>query len=503
MRESDIKKLNELHTLLREIEYIKYTLNGLLYWDKITKMPKGGIYYRSEVMAHFGEELYKKFSSSKLHKLVDYFEKNYRDDIKINSMLRRIKRNYIYVNQIPKKMYKEYISHISISEMVWQEAKEKNDFSILVPYLEKIVCYFKEFAECWGYKKDPYDALIEYYEEGINTEILDKLIPDLKDFAMETLKKIEALPKEKPKEKKKKEFSFEKQKELSERILKMIGFDFKYGRVDISEHPTTLANSPQDVRIVTTFSKDNIFKGIYNTLHTGGKGIYEQDIDSNLLGTLLGEVSTFSLEETEAKIYENIVGKDKNFCKLLLEEIKDIFPKDYKNMTLEDIYKKVNKVESSLIRIDADELTSILHIIIRYEIERDLINNKIEVKDLPNIWKSKYKEYLKIEPTEDSNGVLQDIHWVAGYFGYFPSYLLSGVYAGQIVAFMNRELKNITENIDKEKLKEIHRWLKENIHRYGAIYTPKELIMNISNEEIDSKYYIEYLKKKYIELYKI
>lgn len=500
MRESDIKKLNELHTLLREIEYIKYTLNGLLYWDKITKMPRGGIYYRSEVMAHFGEELYKKFSSSKLHKLVDYFEKNYGDDIKINSMIRRIKRNYIYVNQIPKKIYKEYISHISMSEMAWQEAKEKNDFSIFAPYLEKIICYFKEFAEYWGYKNDPYDALIEYYEDGITTELFDKLIPDLKKFAMETLKRID-LPKENKKQRK--EFSFEKQKELSEKLLKIIGFDFQYGRVDISEHPTTLANSPQDVRVVTTFSKEEIFKGIYNTLHIGGKGIYEQDIDINLLGTLLGEVSTFALEEAEAKIYESIIGKDKNFCKLLLREIKNVFPKEYKDMTLEDIYKKVNKIEPSFIRIDADELTSILHIIIRYEIERDLINNKIAVKDLPDIWRSKYKEYLKIEPTEDSKGVLQDIHWAAGYFGYFPSYLLSGIYAGQIVASMNRELKNITENINEENLKEIHRWLKENIHRHGAVYTPKELIMNISKEEINSKYYIEYLRKKYIELYKI
>lgn len=500
MRESDIKKLNELHTLLREIEYIKYTLNGLLYWDKITKMPRGGIYYRSEVMAHFGEELYKKFSSSKLHKLVDYFEKNYGDDIKINSMIRRIKRNYIYVNQIPKKIYKEYISHISMSEMAWQEAKEKNDFSIFAPYLEKIICYFKEFAEYWGYKNDPYDALIEYYEDGITTELFDKLIPDLKKFAMETLKRID-LPKENKKQRK--EFSFEKQKELSEKLLKIIGFDFQYGRVDISEHPTTLANSPQDVRVVTTFSKEEIFKGIYNTLHIGGKGIYEQDIDINLLGTLLGEVSTFALEEAEAKIYESIIGKDKNFCKLLLREIKNVFPKEYKDMTLEDIYKKVNKIEPSFIRIDADELTSILHIIIRYEIERDLINNKIAVKDLPDTWRSKYKEYLKIEPTEDSKGVLQDIHWAAGYFGYFPSYLLSGIYAGQIVASMNRELKNITENINEENLKEIHRWLKENIHRHGAVYTPKELIMNISKEEINSKYYIEYLRKKYIELYKI
>lgn len=500
MREIDIKKLNELHLLLREIEYIKYTLNGLVYWDKITKMPKGGIYYRSEVMAHFGEELYKKFSSAKLHKLVDYFEKNYSDDKKISSMIRRIKRNYIYVNQIPKKIYKEYIAHISLSEAAWQEAKEKNDFKIFAPYLEKIVDYFKKFAEYWGYKNDPYDALIEYYEEGVTTEILENLIPDLKKFTMETLKRIDSPIKVKKPDR---EFPFEKQEELSREILKTIGFDFQYGRLDISEHPTTLANSPQDVRLVTTFNKKEILTGIYNTLNIGGKGLYEQDIDTNLLGTLLGEVSTFALEEAEAKIYENIIGKDKNFCKLLLKKIKDIFPDEYENLTLETLYKTVNKVEPSFIRIDADELTSILHIIIRYEIERDLINNKIKVKDLPEIWRAKYKEYLKIEPKKDSEGVLQDIHWAAGYFGYFPSYLLSGIYSGQIVGAMNKELKNITEKIDEKNLYNIHKWLKENIHRHGAVYTPRELIMNISNEDINSIYYIEYLRKKYIDLYNI
>lgn len=500
MRENDIKKLNELHTLLKEIEYIKYTLNGLVYWDKITKMPKGGIYYRSEVMAHFGEELYKKFSSTKLHKLVDYFEKNYGEDKKINSMVKKIKRNYIYVNQIPKNIYKDYISHISISEAMWQEAKEKDDFKVFVPYLEKIVNYFREFAEYWGYKNDPYDALIGYYEDGITTEMLEKLIPKLKTFTIETLEKIKIFSEKKEL---KKEYSFEKQEQLSKNILKTIGFNFQYGRLDISEHPTVLSNSPQDVRIITTFSKKDIFKGIYNTLHCGGKGIYEQDIDIKLLGSLLGEVSTFSLEEAEAKIYENIIGKNKSFCKLLLKKIREIFPEEYKDVTEDIIYKKVNNIEPSLIRINADELTSILHIIIRYEIERELINDRIKVGDLPEIWRTKYKEYLKVEPNKDSEGILQDIHWAAGYFGYFPSYLLSGIYSAQIVEVMNREMGNIIENIDEKNLQKIHRWLKENIHKHGAVYTPRELIMNISNKDIDSEYYVEYLKKKYIELYKI
>lgn len=500
MREEDIKKLNELHKLLRDIEYIKHTLNGVVYWDKITNMPRGGIDYRSEVIGYFAEELYKKFSSSKLHKLVSYFEKKYDKNIKIMAMIRRIKRNYIYVNSIPKNIYRDYIAHISISEAIWQEAKEKNNFDIFAPYLEKIIDYFKKFTNYWGYTDNPYDALLNYYEEGINTKLIEKMIPELKSFAIDTLSKIktnnEVLNI-------KGDFSHERQKELSVIILKLIGFDFSYGRLDISEHPTTLANSPKDVRIVTAFNKNDILKGVYNTLHEGGKGLYEQDIDCNLLGTLLAEVSSFSLQEAEAKFYESIIGKDKQFCKILLEHIQKLFPHHYKNISLEEFYKEVNKVEPSLIRIEADELTSILHIIIRYEIEYDLINDNIKVQDLPKIWKEKYKEYLNVDCEDDKNGVLQDIHWSAGYFGYFPSYLLSGIYAAQIAAVLNKDLGNITENINTENLKIIHNWLKENIHRYGAIYTPSELIEKVSGKPINSIYYIEYLKKKYIGLDKI
>lgn len=502
MRENDIKKMKEFQAMLKEIEYIKYTLNSLIYWDKITNMPKGGIYYRSDVISYFGGELYKKFSSARLYKYVEYFEKNYKTDKKISAMMRKIKRNYMYVNQIPKKVYQDYITHISLSEAAWEEAKIKDKFEIFAPYLEKIVEYFKKFAEYWGYEKDPYDALMGYYEDGITTGTMDKLIEELKVSIIEILEQVKSKKLKISKMKLDGEYSIEKQRYLSEELLKIIGFDFEYGRLDISEHPTTLASSPKDVRLITTFNIKDIVKGIYNTLHEGGKALYEQDIDENLLGTLLAEVSTFSLEEAEARIYGSIIGKDRNFCKILLEKIKGIFS-EYEKISVDEFYQEVNRVEPSLIRIDADELTYLLHIIIRYEIERDLINNKIEVKNLSKIWREKYREYLKILPETDRDGVLQDIHWAAGYFGYFPSYLLSIIYSGQIAGIMDRELGGITERISIDNLKLIHQWLKENIHRHGSVYTPEELINNISGEKIDSSYYIDYLRKKYNKLYKI
>lgn len=494
MTQQEIKKLNDLTKLLKEIEYIKYTLNGVLYWDKMTMMPKGGIYYRSEVMSYLAEELYKKFSSSKLHKLVEYFDQNFKNDEKIVAMIRKIKRNYVYVNKIPKAEYKEYINHIAISEAMWQEAREKNDFSIFAPYLNKSLEYFKKFAQYWGYEKNPYDALLQYYEDGIDVEMLERLIPKLKEVVLEIVKK------------RKKNFhkilyddiSNEDQEKISKELLELIGFNFNYGRLDVGEHPTTLSSSPRDVRIVTHLEKEDIFTGIYNTLHEGGKGLYEQDIDNTLIGTLLAEVSSFSLEEAESKIYENIIGKNRKFCFLLHEKLSKISSK-IKESNVEEIYHYVNKITPSLIRINADEVTFILHIIIRYEIEKELIEEKIEVEDIVKVWNEKYKLYLGVVPNNFKEGILQDIHWAAGYFGYFPSYLLAGIYSAQIVAILNKKLSGIVENIDSENLKIIHQWLKENIHKYGSIYTPKELIRKICNEEVSSSYYIDYLKGKYIK----
>lgn len=497
-------KLADFKDMVKKIEYLKYTLNSLVYWDKITNMPEKGLEYRSEVMSYLGGELYNRFSDKKLRNYVSYFESKKDNEKYVDSMVKRIKRNYSYVSAIPAKEYTQYISLIATAERQWEKAKKQKDFTIFSPYLEKVVETFKSFAEYWGYEENPYDALIGYYEEGVTVKQIDIMVKELKEFVIQLLSKI----KEEGKEVNDSFFKVEEgiskvnQMKLSEGLLKAIGFDFSAGRLDEGAHPTTLASSPNDVRIITSYSERDIRVGIFNTLHEGGKGLYEQDIDENLLGTMLAEVSSFGVEEAEARLYENIIGRSHGFWKYFYKELQDEYS-CMKDVSMEEFYKGVNKVQPSLIRNDADELTYILHIIIRYEIENDLINNRIKVIDLPRIWNEKYKEYLGVEPKSDDEGILQDIHWAAGYFGFFPSYFMANLISAQFMASIDREVGSIDKLLEDGKLEVIHKWLSEKVHRHGAIYSPTELMEKATGEKLESKYYINYLRDKYFGVYKL
>ncbi|QIB68092.1 carboxypeptidase M32 [Aminipila butyrica] len=496
------RMLAELKEKVKRIEYLKYGLNSLIYWDKITKMPKKGIEYRSQVMGFFGEELYKFLSDPQLKKYLAYFDGNKQNDEVVDGMIARMKRNNYYVEKIPEKEYREYISLIANAEQVWETAKEKNDFQLLQPYLERIVDKFKSFAEYWGYEENPYDALIGYYEEGVTVKEIDQLSTELRDFIIELLNQIKA------KEASWKEntleyvipLAVEKQEDLARWVLSTIGFDFDAGRLDQGAHPTTLACSPDDVRIVTLYNEKDVRTGIFNALHEGGKGLYEQDIDKNLLGTLLAEVASFGVEEAIGRLYENIIGRSRGFSGAVYKKLEELSSQDLP-LNSQQFYQCINRVKPSLIRIDADELTYMLHIIIRYEIEKELINNKITVGELPEVWNHKYKEYLGIEPDTDREGVLQDIHWAAGYFGFFPSYFLANIMAAQFTAKMEREVGSIDELISTGQFDAIHKWLAENVHRRGAVSSTSEVIKKITGGAMSSEYYIDYLKKKYCKVY--
>lgn len=496
-----LEKLNEFKEMVRRIEYLKYTLNSLIYWDKLTNMPEKGLGYRSEVMSYLGGELYRAFSDKKLRGLVSYFEGRKENDDYVDAMVARVKRNYSSVSSIPVKEYTEYITLIANAEEQWKKAKVQKDFKVFQPYMEKIVDNFKRFSKYWGYNENPYDAVMSYYELDVTVSQIDNVAHELKEFIiplLESIKNVQGDTKEDhiiiP------AISKEQQLELTRELLKTIGFDFAAGRVDEGIHPTTLASSPNDVRIITTIKEEDIRVGIFNTLHEGGKGIYEQDIDASLLGTMLAEVSSFGLEEGEARLYENIIGRSLGFWKHFYPELQRICP-DFKAISLEKFYRGINQVKPSLIRNDADELTYLLHIIIRYELEKALINDEIQVKDIPKIWREKYKAYLGVEPEKDDEGCLQDIHWASGYFGFFPSYILANLSAAQFVAAMEKETGSIEELLQEGKLDVIHSWLAENVHRHGAVYAPRELIKKATGEPLELKYYVNYLQKKYFEVY--
>jgi len=496
--------LKQIKEHVKKIEYLRYTNNGLLYWDKITQMPTKGNEYRSEVMAYIAGQIHSLSQDERLLRNLAFLEKQNPDDLSIrtNSMLRKIKRNYKYTYNIPVEEYKAYIHLISKAEEAWAISKKENNFEMLEPFLEKIVCYFRKFADYWGYENEPYDALLEYYEEGMTVKKIDAMFIELRNFIIDYLKKINGSKENIVSFDFNNKFIIDNQINMTNEILSMIGFDFEAGRVDQSIHPTILTCSNKDVRIVTNYDKNDFRKALTTALHEGGQGLYEQGIDDELYGSFLAESASMSILEAIADYYENIFGKSEEFLFLYYPKLIKYFG-ELENISEYDFYRSLNKVEPTFIRMDADELTYNLHIIIRYEIEKDLINGKIEVKDVKEIWNRKYKDYLGIEPPNDNLGILQDVHWFSGYFGYFPIYVLGNLYATQIYEKLKSEKTDYREIISEGRWIELQEWFKEKIFSHGATWNSEELIYLVTDENLKVDYFINYLKEKYDKIYNL
>lgn len=504
MNLSDEKKLKKIKEHIKKIEYLRFTNNNLLYWDKVSKMPKKGIDFRSEVMAFLAGEIHRLSEDKEFIKLVSYFASKDPEELDIvtNSMIRKIKRNYEFINKIPSEEYRDYIYLITEAEEIWSICKKNNDFETVVPYLEKIVDHFKNFTQYWGYEEDPYDALFSFYEEGVTSKAADEMFLQLREFIVMLLKKIKKSKVKINKDIFNGHFNKETQANMTMDILNRIGFDFDAGRVDEGEHPTILPNSNKDVRIITNYNEEDFRPAFTTALHVGGQALYEQGISSDLYGTFLGEPSSLVILEAIARFYENIFGRSKEFWDFYYPIIQDYFP-SLKSISKKNFFEALNNVDYSFIRMDADELTYNLHIIIRYEIEKDLINNKLNVKDIPKVWNEKYKEYLGIEPPNHGLGVLQDVHWFSGYFGYFPNYILGNLYAAQIYSTLKREKPDYGELLSSGNWDKINEWFKEKIFTHGSIYNPEELIYLVTDEKLKVDYFISYLDEKYRTIYDI
>ena len=272
--------------------------------------------------------------------------------------------------------------------------------------------------------------------------------------------------------------------------------------MDVSTHPFTINFGNKDVRITTHYLENEFRSALFSCIHEGGHAIYEQNIADDLEGTMLGTGTSMGVHESQSRYYENILGRSREFWTYFYPEAIKRFPQ-FEGVSFEEFYKAINIVEPSLIRTESDELTYSLHVIIRYEIEKELINGNIKVEDLPQIWNAKYKEYLGVEPKNDAEGVLQDMHWSGGSFGYFPSYALGNLYGAQFLGKMLKEMPDYNKNISEGNLDEIRLWLKENIHKYGSVYKPAELIKKVTGEELTAKYFIEYLNNKYNKVYEL
>ncbi|MGG3469589.1 carboxypeptidase M32 [Neobacillus pocheonensis] len=497
-------------TTVLEKEFIEYVKKmsayneaiGLIYWDLRTGAPKKGVEQRSEVIGMLSSEVFKMSTSEEM---AAYIASLTNAELPESSrrILEECKKEYERNKKIPAEEYKEYVVLQSKAESIWEEAKEKADFTMFSPYLEKLVEMTKRFISYWGYEGNKYNVLLDMFEPGVTTEVLDNVFGELRGKIVPLVKQISESSNKPKTDFLFKSFNKEQQREFSLEILAQMGYNFKAGRLDETVHPFAIGLNPGDVRVTTKYDEQDFRTAVFGTIHEGGHALYEQNISKELIGTPLCTGTSMGIHESQSLFYENIVGRSLSFWKRNYELLKKYSSGQFEHVGIEDFYRAINESKPSFIRIEADELTYPLHIIIRYEIEKRLFNDEIEVKDLPKVWNDMYEEYLGIRPGNDAVGVLQDVHWAGGSFGYFPSYALGYMYAAQFKHKMLEELPNFDRLLEEGNMLPIKEWLTKNIHRYGKIKKPLEILQDVTGEGLNAKYLIDYLYEKYGRVYQL
>ncbi|HHU55381.1 MAG TPA: carboxypeptidase M32 [Acholeplasmataceae bacterium] len=493
--------IKSFERIRRQIKAYLYVL-GMINWDSATEAPKGCFEYRGKQVGVISELLHQTLTSKEYIDCVNSLYKRIEDLEPIFAHeIFETKKKLDKILKIPAYEYVDYYILLSSSQEEWIKAKNNNDFGDFIPTLEKIVEYKRRFAKYLETDnlKD-YDVLLDDYEPGFTTKEYDEFFYLLKQELLPLFKQVSKTKLEFDSSFNNLVYSHQKQKEFCEYLQDVFCFDKNRGLMKESEHPFTTSFSTNDVRFTVKYHEDDFTSSIFSAIHELGHAIYAQQINPKLDDTFSGEGASIGFHESQSRLFENMIGRSKIFWETHFPKLQELFPDQLRDVTVLDYYKLINKSKPSLIRIEADELSYPFHIMLRYDIEKGLINGDYEVKDLEKIWNESFEKYFGIKVDNPSLGVLQDMHWSSGMFGYFPTYALGSAYAAQIYKYMEKEL-DIKRILSSGKNLEINNWLKEKIHKYGSTIYPKELITLITNEDFNPRYYINYLKDKYIDLY--
>ncbi|MFC3746252.1 carboxypeptidase M32 [Paenibacillus sp. GCM10012306] len=479
---------------------------GLLHWDLRTGAPRKGAEVRSKTIGTLSGEYFKLEISPEMGQFTEFFSRTEIQE-QLNDIQKKIvsdsRKEYERSQSIPPEKYEEYAVLAAHSETKWEDAKENSDFASFEPFLSKIVAFKQEFIDYWGVKGTRYDTLLDMYEPDLTVEKVDEVFGRLRSRLVPLVEKIAASPNKPDTSFLQQIFEQEGQEQFGLFILKQMGYDFDAGRLDESVHPFATGLNPGDVRITTNYILDNVTSAVFSSLHEGGHALYEQNINPELVGTPLAQGASMGIHESQSRLWENMIGRSLPFWERYYKDLQQYFPEQLAGVGVKDFYRAINSVDNTFIRIEADELTYNLHIIVRYEIEKLIFNEGLAVKDLPQVWNAKYQEYLGITPPTDALGVLQDVHWSGGDFGYFASYSLGNMYAAQILNTLRKELPEFDELVASGNLLPIKEWLTDKIYRYGQSLTPSQIIERVTGEPLNPDYLADYLEAKYTALYQL
>jgi carboxypeptidase Taq len=484
----------------------------IIQWDMETKMPPKGVEQRSQQLALFSRISHKMSTAPENGKLLKTILTHPQYDA-LGEVEKRnvhlIKKNFDEQTAMPEKLVSDIAKQKAITVNTWKKAKKAKNFAMLKPELEKLVALSKEAAQILMKVKEtamPYDALLDEYEPKMTADVITVTFNRLQQGLEVLLTKLRNSYKQPDTSILNINITLEKQRKIAQAIAQVLGYDttsiIAGGRIDETEHPFTTGYY-DDVRVTTHYYTDNYASAIFSILHETGHALYEQNLNPKWKYQPVGSPCSFGIHESQSRLYENIIGRSKEFWTYMLPKLKQIAGPELANVSLSQFIHAVNKVQPSKIRIEADEVTYNLHVIIRFQIEKDLFADKATVAELPVNWNQKYEEYLGVKVENDSEGAMQDTHWASGLFGYFPTYALGNIYTGQLATALEKDVAEWHSLIAQGNLEDIRTWLAKNIYGYGAFYDPADLVQRVTGKELDAEPYLKYLLEKYILLYEL
>ncbi len=473
---------------------------AVLQWDQETYLPPNAANFRAGQLSSLSGLIHNLFTGEKTAAILKGLESNgtLTDHQKKN--LELIKLEFEKQKKYTTEFVEQMSHAVSAAFNAWQLAKKENNFKLYAPHLEKLIGFKKKECELLGYEGHPYNAMLDLHEKKCTVAELDALFADVRKQLVPFVKKIFAA-KQVDNAFFYRHYDHNKQWDFGLGLLQQMGFDFKRGRQDISSHPFTTTLSPDDVRVTTRINEKDLSEMIWSCIHEGGHALYEQGLLPEYYGMPLGEAISLGIHESQSRLWENNVGRSLAYWKGNFKHAAQYFPEELKDVTPEAFFKGMNRVEPSLIRTNSDELTYHFHVMIRYEIEKAIFEDKLKVDELPAYWNAKYKEYLNIDVPSDTQGVLQDVHWSHGSFGYFPTYSLGSFYAAQFYEQASKEIKDLPGKVEAGDLSELLAWLRAKVHVHGRFYTAQELCERITGEKLNFNHFMSYAQNKFGTIY--
>lgn len=498
-----MENLNALKARTAEVINLNYAAS-VLSWDQQTYMPPGGAESRAEQMATLRKYSHQVMTADETGRLLEAAEQEVAglsQDSDEAGLVRIIRRDYDRSTKLPSEHVVEFSKTTTIAHETWVKARAEDNFALFLPTLEKIFDLCRQRAEYLGYQDQRYDALLDQYEAGATTAQVETLFSNLREelvpFVAAILERANLVSDE-PLHR---TFPANKQAEFGLMVAQKMGYDMRRGRQDLAVHPFCISFSRDDVRITTRYDENFLNDGLFSTLHEAGHAMYEQGIPAHYSGTSLGRGVSLGVHESQSRLWENIVGRSRGFWKRFYGDLQQTFAGILDDVSVEDFYRAINRVSASYIRVDADEVTYPLHIMLRFELEQDIFNGKLAVKDAPEAWNAKMESYLGIRPRNHAEGVLQDVHWSSGIMGYFPTYAMGTMLSAQLYNAALADHPSIPSEINQGEFSTLLQWMNTHVHAYGRKYMPADLVVKATGQPLQHHAYMNYLRAKFGEIY--